>query len=147
MQPPDMIRWLSPLDIPFPSFSSHLLPAVAVGADLTDLSSITSQSCTTPPNMPEMTWTGQVNVKHLDFLRSIRSERTLVFSQRSTVRMSVFESSVVFLFSLQCLLEQSLCVTFGTTYASWPQRRDNSNNIDNLLDGPLLRPKWWATKC
>lgn len=45
-------------------------PAVAVGADLTDLSPVTSQSCTTPPDMLEMTWTVQINVKHLDLLRS-----------------------------------------------------------------------------
>lgn len=90
---------------PFPA--SHLtclvLPVGAVGSDLTYLSSITSQSSTTPPNMLEMTWTVQVHAKHLDFLRSTDSEKTLVFSRRSMMRMSVFNSSVVLLFSLQFL--------------------------------------------
>lgn len=88
MQPPDTAGWRSPLDIPFPSLSH--LSCVARGRRWcwSNWPVLTSQSCTTPPNALEMTWTVQVNAKHLDSSRWIDSERTSVFSRRSMVMMS-----------------------------------------------------------
>lgn len=99
MQPPDMIQWLSPIDIPFPSFSLHLSCVACkcswCWSNRSVLHHFSKLNNSSIYSMLEMAWTVQVNVKHLDFLRSINSERTLVFSQRSIVRMSVFNSSVV----------------------------------------------------